>query len=80
MKKKDASQKGIEEVYPPNGVVKLEEPYEDVRGSIQPLVDTLMNSAIIESKAGSIRANHYHKRIGIIVMYVRRDRIYTSAD
>ena len=62
LKEKDASKKGIDEVYPPNGVVKLEEPFEDVRGSIQPLVDTLMNSAIIiESKAGSIRANHYHK-------------------
>ena len=62
LKEKDASQKGVNEVYPPNGAVKLEEPYEDIRGSIQPLVDTLMNSAIIiESKAGSIRANHYHK-------------------
>jgi dTDP-4-dehydrorhamnose 3,5-epimerase-like enzyme len=47
---------------PPHGVVKLEKPFVDGRGSIQPLVDTLMKSAVmIESKAGSLRANHYHK-------------------
>ena len=48
--------------WPPHGVVKLEKPFVDGRGSIQPLVDTLMKSAVmIESKAGSLRANHYHK-------------------
>ncbi len=42
--------------------VKLEKPYVDTRGSIQPLVDRLMKSAVmIESKAGTLRANHYHK-------------------
>ena len=40
------------------GVVKLEKPFIDVRGKIQPLVDELMRSAtIIELKAGSLRAN-----------------------
>jgi len=48
--------------WPSHGVVKLEKPFVDGRGSIQPLVDTLMKSAVmIESKAGSLRANHYHK-------------------
>jgi dTDP-4-dehydrorhamnose 3,5-epimerase-like enzyme len=48
--------------WPPHGVVKLEKPFVDGRGSIKPLVDTIMRSAIvIESKAGSLRANHYHK-------------------
>ena len=48
--------------WPAHGVVKLEKPFIDDRGSIQPLVDTLMKSAVmIESKAGSLRANHYHK-------------------
>ena len=48
--------------WPAHGVVKLEKPFVDGRGSIQPLVDTLMKSAVmIESKAGSLRANHYHK-------------------
>jgi quercetin dioxygenase-like cupin family protein len=45
-----------------HGVVKLEKPFVDVRGKIQPLVDEMMRSAVmIDSKAGSIRANHYHK-------------------
>jgi dTDP-4-dehydrorhamnose 3,5-epimerase-like enzyme len=48
--------------WPSHGVVKLVKPFVDGRGSIQPLVDTLMKSAVmIESKAGSLRANHYHK-------------------
>ena len=50
------------EHWPAHGVVKLEKPFVDSRGSIQPLVDTLMKSAVvIVSKAGSLRANHYHK-------------------
>jgi dTDP-4-dehydrorhamnose 3,5-epimerase-like enzyme len=49
-------------MWPTPGVVKLEKPFVDGRGSIKPLVDTIMRSAIvIESKAGSLRANHYHK-------------------
>ena len=48
--------------WPAHGVVKLENPFADVRGKIQPLVDVMMRSAVlIESKAGSLRANHYHK-------------------
>jgi len=48
--------------WPAHGVVKLEKPFVDARGAIQPLVDEMMRSAVlIESKAGSLRANHYHK-------------------
>ncbi len=48
--------------WPAHGVVKLEKPFVDSRGKIQPLVDVMMKSAVmIESKAGSLRANHYHK-------------------
>ena len=48
--------------WPNHGVVKLIKPFIDTRGTIQPLVDEMMQSAVlIESKAGSIRANHYHK-------------------
>ena len=48
--------------WPAHGVVKLEKPFVDGRGRIQPLVDILMKSAVmIESKAGTLRANHYHK-------------------
>ena len=48
--------------WPDHGLVKLAMPFTDVRGTIQPLVDLMMKSAvIIDSKAGSLRANHYHK-------------------
>ena len=43
-------------------MVTLEKPFVDARGAIQPLVDEMMKSAVmIESKKGSLRANHYHK-------------------
>ena len=48
--------------WPKHPLVNLEKPFVDLRGSIQPLVDSIMKSAImIHSKAGSLRANHYHK-------------------
>ena len=48
--------------WPAHGVVKLERPFIDARGKIQPLVDEMIRSAVmIASKAGSVRANHYHK-------------------
>ncbi len=48
--------------WPKEPIVLLEEPFSDARGTIQPLVDEMMKSAVlIESKAGSLRANHYHK-------------------
>lgn len=43
-------------------IIKLETPFVDAWGNIQPLVDRLMKSAVlINSKKGSLRANHYHK-------------------
>jgi len=43
--------------------IDLEEPFVDQRGSIQPLVEGNFKSAqLITSKAGSVRANHYHKQ------------------
>ena len=48
--------------WPSKPLVDLEKPFVDNRGTIQPLVDILMKSAVmIHSKAGSLRANHYHK-------------------
>ena len=48
--------------WPSKPLVDLEKPFIDNRGTIQPLVDLLMKSAVmIHSKAGSLRANHYHK-------------------
>ena len=48
--------------YLDNPIIKLEKPFIDDRGIIQPIVDKLMKSAVmITSKKGSIRANHFHK-------------------
>lgn len=48
--------------WPVGPVVCLPAPYEDVRGVIQTLVDGGIHSIqIITSKAGTVRANHYHK-------------------
>ena len=48
--------------WPKEPKVPLEKPFIDKRGKIQPLVDLMMKSAVmIESKKGSLRANHYHK-------------------
>ncbi len=48
--------------WPDQALVPLEKPFVDDRGAIQPLVDRMMKSAVmIESKKGSLRANHYHK-------------------
>ena len=50
------------ESWPKAPKVSLEKPFTDRRGKIQPLVDLMMKSAVmIESKRGSLRANHYHK-------------------
>lgn len=47
--------------WPKDVIVRLEKPFVDLRGLIQPLVDIPMKSAVlIESKKGTLRANHYH--------------------
>ena len=48
--------------WPVGPVICLPAPFEDERGSIQTLVDGGIHSVqIITSKAGSVRANHYHR-------------------
>jgi quercetin dioxygenase-like cupin family protein len=48
--------------FPNYPLCDLEKPFEDVRGVIQPLVDeNLGGCALITSKKGARRANHYHK-------------------
>ena len=46
-------------------IIKLNEPYVDDRGLIQSLVSLdepkIQSAVMIESKKGSVRANHYHK-------------------
>jgi len=45
-----------------NPIVNMEQAHADARGSIQPLVDEKMESAVlITSKKDTVRANHYHK-------------------
>ena len=58
----DLVRKDEKDRWPKQPLVELEKPFVDARGSIQPLVDEMMKSAVlIESNAGSLRANHYHK-------------------
>lgn len=48
--------------WPKETLVPLEAVHADDRGAIQPLVERMMRSAaLISSKKGSVRANHYHK-------------------
>jgi len=48
--------------FPSEIKLKLESPFVDARGSIQPLVDVSMESCVlIHSKKGSQRANHFHR-------------------
>ena len=50
------------QAWPKDVIVPLESPFVDPRGAIQPLVDLPMESCVlIESKKGTVRANHYHK-------------------
>ncbi|MBI4678531.1 MAG: cupin domain-containing protein [Elusimicrobia bacterium] len=43
-------------------LVKLERPFLDDRGAIQPLVERVMKSAlVISSRKGALRGNHFHK-------------------
>jgi dTDP-4-dehydrorhamnose 3,5-epimerase-like enzyme len=48
--------------WPTSVIVPLHSPFTDARGVIQPLVDMDMKSCVlISSKAGTVRANHYHR-------------------
>jgi len=50
-----------ESMWPKEGIVKLESPHVDERGSIQSLVNFPMkNISLISSKKGVVRSNHYH--------------------
>ena len=51
-----------ESMWPKEGIVQLEEPHVDDRGSIQSLVNFPMkNLSLISSVKGSVRSNHYHE-------------------
>jgi quercetin dioxygenase-like cupin family protein len=48
--------------FPKTVIIQYEDSFDDERGSILPLVDEAMESAVmISSKKGTVRANHYHK-------------------
>ena len=47
--------------WPKDPLVPFGKPFADERGAIYPMVDLMMRSAVlIESKKGSLRANHCH--------------------
>src|SRR6185436_11073494 len=48
--------------YPNEALVPLDTPFIDERGAIQNLLNTpISGAAIITSKAGTIRSNHWHR-------------------
>lgn len=48
--------------WPKTVLVDLAAAHRDERGAIQPMVDAAMKSCVmITSKAGAVRANHYHR-------------------
>lgn len=48
--------------WPTGPIISLAKPFSDERGHIQPLFEGDFNTVqLITSKAGSTRANHYHK-------------------
>ncbi len=50
-----------ESMWPPSGIVPLPDAHVDNRGFIQTLVNFPMkNLALISSKKGTVRSNHYH--------------------
>ena len=50
-----------ETMWPTEGLVNLDAPHKDDRGSIQSLVNFPMkNLSLISSKKGAVRSNHYH--------------------
>jgi dTDP-4-dehydrorhamnose 3,5-epimerase-like enzyme len=62
MKNKEYTSLVNEGKFPSELRVPLDKPFEDARGKIQNLVlDPITSVAIITSKAGTVRSNHYHK-------------------
>src|SRR5882762_8631930 len=62
MKKIRPLSAGEKRTWPKEVIVKLEQAFVDLRGSIKPLVVLPMESAVlIHSKKGAVRANHYHQ-------------------
>lgn len=62
MNNKEYTEAVDKEKYPENPIVPFDAPFIDDRGSIQNLLNTNINgAAIITSKAGSVRSNHWHK-------------------
>jgi quercetin dioxygenase-like cupin family protein len=62
MKNKEYTEAVDKERYPENPIVPLDPPFLDDRGGIQNLLNTAMHgAAIITSKDGSVRSNHWHK-------------------
>ncbi len=63
MKNREYTESVVREFYPLDPIVPLDAPFEDARGAIQNLVLTpgITSVAVITSKAGSERSNHFHK-------------------
>lgn len=62
MKNKEYTNAVENKQYPSDPIISLDSPFVDDRGAIQNLLNTPINgTAIITSKAGSVRSNHWHR-------------------
>jgi quercetin dioxygenase-like cupin family protein len=62
MKNKEYTNAVSEDDFPSDPIVPLDDPFVDERGKIQNLLNTAINgAAIITSKAGTVRSNHWHR-------------------
>lgn len=62
MNNKDYTDAVNNKEYPSENIVPLDPPFVDDRGHIQNLLNTnVSGAAVIISKKGSIRSNHYHR-------------------
>jgi quercetin dioxygenase-like cupin family protein len=63
--------------YPADPLVPLDPPFVDERGKIQNLVNCKIGAvAIIESKAGTERSNHWHKKNSHYLYVITGEVIY----
>lgn len=81
MDNKQYTQLVKENLFSTDNLVPLDVPFVDVRGSIQNLITNGVESvAVIESKKGSIRSNHWHKDNSHYLYIVSGEIKYSERD
>lgn len=69
-----------QEQYPEQVIVPLDAPFTDYRGYIQNLLLQPVGVAIISSKAGTVRSNHYHQTDYHYLYVISGEMLYYERD